>query len=120
MTTRPDTPRRAPLAGGWRVSTINALEFHVRELGVMPPEVQAAMVAWCRAHGIDPDDVPQTAAIVRDPNRCTITYAEYVRTPTGDRIYGPDGQLMVVPCRMQGETPPLPFPDVVLAWGRRR
>lgn len=74
-----------------------------------------ALLDWCRRHGMDPAAMPVRQVIFRDVDRCRIEYDEFVlvdgvrsfdaREPSGCQVH------RVV---AQGETPPLPFPDVIL------
>lgn len=52
-----------------------------------PPELwRRAVQAWCKAHGIDPNDVPLYSTFEIDDEANTITYSAYVRDENTGRI----------------------------------
>jgi hypothetical protein len=82
-----------------------------------------ALIAWCRFHGLDPHTMPCQQVIYRDVASRRIEYDQFVFDDQGKRALAsgdPDDSatwLFQTPRRVfaQGETPPLPFPDVILA-----
>lgn len=80
-----------------------------------------ALIDWCRVHGMNPDDMPVDQVIVRDLERCRVVYDLIVRDGQGKRVLergDPDDPATWRYERRrvhaQGETPPMPFPDVIL------
>jgi hypothetical protein len=77
-----------------------------------------ALLEWCRAHGLDPHAMPAQQVIYRDVERCRVVYDRYVLDHQGHVQRDPRSNDPSVPWIFrnlaQGETPPLPFPDVIL------
>lgn len=80
-----------------------------------------ALLDWCRLHGLDPERMPSAGQVIeRDLVRCRVVYDEYVMTADDVqhrrkhwKLY--DGEPLRQRVHAQGETPPMPFPDVILA-----
>jgi hypothetical protein len=87
----------------------------------MPTRIRFALVEWALAHGLDPHRIPQHEPIVRDVERCRVlcTYIEML--DDGKRLLDEEAraagraEYVTVQHVAQGETPPAPWPDVVLA-----
>lgn len=80
------------------------------------PQEWWALLDWCRRHGMVPEQMPVQQVIFRDVDRCRVEYDEFVLVD-GVRSYDarePSG-FQVRRVVAQGETPPMPFPDVILA-----
>lgn len=81
-----------------------------------------ALLDWCRLHGLDPARMPANQVIERDLECCRVVYDEFVFDDQGKRALAsgdpddPATWLFQTPRRVhaQGETPPMPFPDVIL------
>lgn len=76
-----------------------------------------ALLDWCRLHGLDPERMPAQQVIERDLEQRRVVYDEYV--PPADDVQrrfkiGVDGEPEIRRTFRQGETPPMPFPDVIL------
>jgi hypothetical protein len=80
------------------------------------PDEWRALLAWCRLHGLDPELMPVQQTIVRNFKRARIEYDEFVIID-GCRVHDERelDQVQVRRTFRQGETPPMPFPDVILA-----
>jgi hypothetical protein len=80
-----------------------------------------ALLEWCQLHGLDPERMPSTGqTIVRDLARCRVVYDEYVMSADEAQLRAKywrsfDDEPERHRVHVQGETPPLPFPDVILA-----
>lgn len=82
------------------------------------PEWQALLI-WCRFHGLDPERMPAQQLIERDLEHRRVVYDEYVASADEIqhrhkhwRLY--DGEPEIRRTSRQGETPPMPFPEVIL------
>lgn len=75
--------------------------------------VHDALLRWCAVHGMDAHDMPADNRIVRDPVQCRVEYDVIVRDQDGRRLRDEDG-FVVRRAHVQGETPPMPFPDFLL------
>lgn len=82
------------------------------------PEEWRALLDWCRLHGLDPRQMPAAQVIERDLERCRVEYDRYVLDDRGHVQRDPHSsdptQVWIVRTSAQGETPPMPFPDVIL------
>lgn len=81
------------------------------------PEEHRALLDWCRAHGLVPEQmVAAGQTIVRDVAGCRVVYDAFVLNDDGHRILDPATGDTYRKRRVhgQGETPPMPFPDVIL------
>lgn len=79
------------------------------------PQEWWALLDWCRAHGMVPEQMPAQQVIFRDVDRCRVEYDEFV-VVDGLRsldLREPSG-YMVHRVHAQGETPPMPFPELIL------
>lgn len=97
-------------------------ECTLQILALLPeaPAEHTALMEWCELHGMIPGHMPATQTIVRDLERCRVVYDEFDATPEemADRAVHWRSYPGVPPTRRvhaQGETPPMPFPDVILA-----
>lgn len=86
----------------------------------MPEAIRQAVCEWARQHGLDPDQMPMLALIVRDVDRCQVRCAYFELDDQDRRVVlraNDDGgcDFRRVPHVAQGETPPMPWPDEVLA-----
>jgi hypothetical protein len=99
------------------VTRTSASEVYVwREPPINP--IREAMCVWFRAHGIEPDDVPDSNGHVYRhllPNLPGITYERYAitRRPGGGTIdrRDADGGIARDTVWVPMEADPLPFPD---------
>lgn len=78
-----------------------------------------ALLDWCRFHGLDPARMPACQVIERDLKHRRVVYDEYIADADEIqhrakhwRLY--DGEPEIRRTFRQGETPPMPFPDVIL------
>lgn len=77
--------------------------------------VHNALLDWCLLHGLNAEEMPAENRIVRDVERCRIEYDEVVRDDDGKRLRADDGGFVIRRVHAQGETPPMPFPELLLA-----
>ena len=99
------------------VILVNDTELTAQGVHLMP-EIRTAICDWLHAHDINPNDVPQDGTITRDVTGYRVLYRRILRDRDGHLIAGSDDQPVIVDAVSQGEGPPLPWPDVVLAQGR--
>lgn len=94
--------------------------------GNLPDPVRLALFDWVVFHGGDPHQVPMINTIRRLVDECAIEYDVFQRLDNGNRAVARDEQGDVlldqhghatyarVRERLQGETPPLPWPSVLV------
>lgn len=87
--------------------------------GEIPHRLREAICEWSRKHGLDPNRMPAHEPIFRDLERCQVRCTYFVLGEDGGRVLdrdheGPTWQLLTESHVAQGETPPMPWPDVVL------
>lgn len=76
----------------------------------------SALIEWVEAHGLNPNLIVASTGIVRDADRCRILYVEFVCDDDGRRLLDDSREALQQRGAVeQGEAPPLPFPDIVLA-----
>lgn len=97
-------------------AVVTPTRFHWREDNVIHPDAaRVALCAWAERHTIDPRTIAADSPILRDEERCRIRYTTFVLDDGGNRVRGDDGRVVRALAVVQGETPPEPWPDEVLA-----
>jgi hypothetical protein len=75
-----------------------------------------ALLEWCRFHGLDPRTMPCQQVIYRNVACRRIEYDQFSLDENGRLTLSElEREPQVFRVIAQGETPPLPFPDVILA-----
>lgn len=74
-----------------------------------------ALLDWCRFHHLDPTRIPAGSRICRVASARLIAYTEFDLDDQGLVRHHSDGLPVLLDRKEQGEAPPLPFPDSILA-----